>query len=155
MEKGVVPQTLTLQNLPSTRPQWRKSNMLGFLAVSFIFWLLLTSLPYCQFGHLIPEASGRTVSGHGDSWCPLPEAAVPRNDTLKGSEHLMSSEQLALQAERLSTAVRIPTESYDDSGDVDRDSRWVRFHDFHIALRQLFPLVYVNTRVTRLQSISN
>lgn len=79
-------------------------------------------------------------------WCPLPDVVVPHDDGLKPSHHLMSLEQRSLQIERLTSAVRIPTESYDDNGGVDEDPRWATFGDFHDVLQRLFPLVYVNLR---------
>ncbi|KAI1779138.1 carboxypeptidase S [Hypoxylon cercidicola] len=77
-----------------------------------------------------------------DKWCPLPDVTVPGGDGLRTSDHFMSSPQLKLQVERLSAAVRVPTESYDDNGDVDEDPRWATFQDFHEVLEQLFPLVH-------------
>lgn len=42
---------------------------------------------------------------------------------------------------RLQGAVQIPTESFDDMGEVGEDSRWDIFKDFHAYLEQTFPLV--------------
>lgn len=53
----------------------------------------------------------------------------------------MRDEQLALQVKRLSAAVQVPTESYDDNGEVDEDPRWETFQQFHNVLQDLFPLV--------------
>ncbi|KAI0172626.1 carboxypeptidase S [Hypoxylon sp. FL1284] len=89
--------------------------------------LLSRSQPY----HDVPE-----------QWCPLPDVIVPGNDGLTSSKHLMTSEQLQLQVQRLSAAVCVPTESYDDNGDVDEDPRWATFGDFHQVLEELFPLVH-------------
>ncbi|OIW26897.1 putative vacuolar carboxypeptidase Cps1 [Coniochaeta ligniaria NRRL 30616] len=75
-------------------------------------------------------------------WCPLPDVVAPRDDGLKPSEHLMGSTQRDLQVRRLSSAVQVPTESYDDNGDVDDDPRWATFGDFHSLLVELFPLVH-------------
>lgn len=38
-------------------------------------------------------------------------------------------------------AVQIPTESFDDMGDVGKDPRWDIFADFHKYLEKSFPLV--------------
>lgn len=77
-----------------------------------------------------------------EKWCPLPDIIAPKDDGLEPSEHFMSSRQLQLQVQRLSAAIRIPTESYDDNGNVDEDPRWETFQDFHQVLKQLFPLVH-------------
>lgn len=86
-------------------------------------------------------SGGRAYRDDPEKWCPLPDVTVPGDDGLKTSEHFISSRQLELQVERLSAAVRVPTESYDDNGDVDEDPRWATFQDFHQVLEQLFPLV--------------
>lgn len=87
----------------------------------------------------------QTRSGAAD-WCPLPDVVAPRDDGLKPSEHLMGSRQRDLQVRRLSSAVRVPTESYDDNGSVDDDPRWATFGDFHSLLAELFPLVYASSQ---------
>ncbi|KAI1482302.1 carboxypeptidase S [Daldinia eschscholtzii] len=86
--------------------------------------------------------NGHSYNSDPEQWCPLPDVAVPEDDSLKPSEHFINSEQLELQVQRLSAAVRVPTESYDDNGDVDEDPRWKPFEDFHQVLKQLFPLVH-------------
>ncbi|KAI0841219.1 carboxypeptidase S [Hypoxylon sp. FL0890] len=86
-------------------------------------------------------SGGQPYYDDPEKWCPLPDVTVPRDD-LRSSEHFMNSEQLQLQVRRLSAAVRVPTESYDDNGDVDEDPRWETFDKFHQVLEQLFPLVH-------------
>ncbi|EMR68640.1 putative vacuolar carboxypeptidase protein [Eutypa lata UCREL1] len=56
----------------------------------------------------------------------------------------MSPEQLQLQIDRLTAAVQVPTESFDDNGDANEDPRWETFEDFHKVLSELFPLVHSN-----------
>jgi len=56
-------------------------------------------------------------------------------------------EYLDQQIQRLSAAIKCPTESFDDNGDVDEDSRWRKFDLFHDVLRDLFPLVHEHTNV--------
>lgn len=78
-----------------------------------------------------------------DLWCPLPNVTSSSDDSLKPSDHLMSPEQRQLQVRRLTAAVHVPTESFDDNGDVNQDPRWETFDDFHQVLSDLFPLVCV------------
>jgi Gly-Xaa carboxypeptidase len=86
-------------------------------------------------------------TGYGAvDWCPLPDIVAPRNDGLQPSEHLMESRQRDLQVRRLSSAVRVPTESYDNNGGVDDDPRWATFDDFHSVLAELFPLMYASSQ---------
>ncbi|KND88095.1 Carboxypeptidase S [Tolypocladium ophioglossoides CBS 100239] len=80
-----------------------------------------------------------------DTWCRLPDVVAPQDDGLRISKHFMGSTALALQVERLSAAVQVPTESHDDGGRVDEDPRWAVFGDFHGVLERLFPLVYATS----------
>ncbi|KAG5724904.1 Carboxypeptidase S [Termitomyces sp. T112] len=48
----------------------------------------------------------------------------------------------AKAVEWISGAVRVPTESYDDMGDVGEDPRWEAFVPFHDYLLKSFPLVH-------------
>lgn len=78
-----------------------------------------------------------------NDWCPLPDVKEPGGDGLKHSDHFNSPDVRVKQVERLAAAVKVPTESFDDNGDVDTDPRWKTFDDFHHILEDLFPLVYV------------
>ena len=78
-----------------------------------------------------------------DSWCPLPAPVAPGSSTsLPPSKDISGESWIEKQVERLSAAVNVPTQSYDDNGDVDIDPRWRPFEDFHVMLRQLFPNVH-------------
>jgi Gly-Xaa carboxypeptidase len=48
---------------------------------------------------------------------------------------------------RLSAAVQIPTESFDDMGPIGADERWDVFYDFAAYLRATFPLVHAHLRL--------
>lgn len=76
-----------------------------------------------------------------ESWCPIPDLVRTPDDGLEPGDHLLSQEQLLLQVHRLSEAVQISTESYDDNGSVEEDSRWRVFSKFHEVLEKLFPLL--------------
>ncbi|KAI1137766.1 putative vacuolar carboxypeptidase Cps1 [Hypoxylon sp. FL0543] len=92
--------------------------------------------------YLNRSPGGQTLYDDPEKWCPLPDVTVPRDDGLKSSEHFINSEQLQLQVRRLSEAVHVPTESYDDNGDVNEDPRWETFSEFHRVLERLFPLAH-------------
>ncbi|KAI1460348.1 putative vacuolar carboxypeptidase Cps1 [Annulohypoxylon moriforme] len=95
-------------------------------------------------GHCLKSStSGRLYRSDPEKWCPLPNITSPaEDDGLKSSEHFMDSREFQLAVERLSAAVRVPTESFDDNGDVDEDPRWATFDDLHYVLEKLFPLVH-------------
>ena len=83
---------------------------------------------------------------HGDfeSWCPLadPDSMKASDDHLRSSKEFSLDASLKKQVERLSAAVKCPTESFDDNGDVDEDPRWRTFDGFHDTLKDLFPLLH-------------
>lgn len=74
--------------------------------------------------------------------CILPEPHAPSGeDGLYPSSHFWNSEIMTLQIHRLSEAVKIPSVSYDDMGDVHNDTRWLVFEELHAVLESLFPRV--------------
>lgn len=84
-----------------------------------------------------------------EAWCPLPPAVSPAKSigddevsSLPPSEDISGKAWIERQVERLSAAVNIPTESYDDNGDVEEDPRWRTFPEFHTVLKKLFPEVH-------------
>jgi hypothetical protein len=79
------------------------------------------------------------------TWCPVPQIPAPSQDGLNSSADFGNDEDLIKeQVERLSAAVNIPTISYDDNGDVDKDPRWHAFVTLHEVLKEQFPRVYAN-----------
>lgn len=78
-----------------------------------------------------------------DSWCPIPapEDIRHRGHGLRPSLDFQKPESIELQVKRLSAAVLVPTESWDDNDDVDVDPRWKNFDEFHRVLKKLFPKV--------------
>ncbi|KAF4121419.1 hypothetical protein GMORB2_1826 [Geosmithia morbida] len=125
----------------NSRPQARKS-LLGLVALVLFIGLVFTPFPYSHAPNRILGSFRENSYNAYDSWCPLSDPVVSHNDSLKESEHLFSDVQRSLQVKRLSTAVRVPTESYDDNGEVDEDPRWETFLKFHSVLEHLFPLVH-------------
>lgn len=88
--------------------------------------------------------------------CVQPDALFPsagRHGALdKAYEHLSSSAFRNASIERLSGAVRIPTQTFDDLGDVGEDSRWDVFFDFYAYLEQTFPRIHRKLRVEKINT---
>jgi Gly-Xaa carboxypeptidase len=84
-----------------------------------------------------------------DTWCPVPQIPAQLQDGLKSSADFGNDEDLIKQqVERLSAAVNIPTISYDDNDDVDKDPRWHAFVTLHEVLKKQFLRVYADaTRI--------
>ena len=56
-------------------------------------------------------------------------------------DEISSGAFLDKSVKRMQGAVKIPTESFDDMGEVGEDDRWDIFKDFHAYLEKTFPLV--------------
>jgi hypothetical protein len=65
---------------------------------------------------------------------------LPHDDISKALEKALSSEHYRKEsADRLTGAVQIATESFDDMGPVGDDKRWDIFQDFHDYLEKSYP----------------
>ena len=74
--------------------------------------------------------------------CDIPPAVRPSDDGLPSAQEMFSGEDaLSKQVERHAAIVKIPTISYDDSGEPGEDPRWNVFHELHRAFAYLYPHV--------------
>ena len=87
-----------------------------------------------------------------ESWCPLPQIVSPTksigadaSSLLPPSKDISGDAWVKRQVARLSAAANVPTESYDDNGEVEEDSRWRTFSELHTVLEGLFPEVHAKT----------
>ncbi|KAF2706189.1 vacuolar carboxypeptidase-like protein Cps1 [Pleomassaria siparia CBS 279.74] len=89
-----------------------------------------------------PSTSPRRTSS---PQCPQVEPLFP-SATTDELDHMANVLQLDtfrnLSIQRLSGAVQIPTESFDDMGEVGKDPRWDIFGPFAAYLEKTFPLVH-------------
>ena len=87
-----------------------------------------------DYGIRLPE-SGGLCKQH--EW-----KKIPNDHISKALEDLLDSKDFEeAAARRLSGAVQIPTESFDDMGPVGEDPRWTIFYEFHHYLQTTYPLV--------------
>ena len=116
------------------KEDWHKVTL--FVVAIVVLWQ--------GFVHFGPSGSMTTARHSFDSWCPLPETdtLVATQDNLIPSSELTTNVSLKRQVERLSAAVKCPTENFDDNGNVDVDPRWKTFDKFHKVLKDLFQLVH-------------
>lgn len=78
-----------------------------------------------------------------DSWCPLPTPSQSPSDGLKASHRFADEDFRKRQIVRLTAAVNVPTETFQNSGEVGSDPRFKTFQQLHDLLRKQFPLVFV------------
>jgi hypothetical protein len=109
------------------------ASILTFILL--IFWTLPT--------REVPSdlQNNRNSDPDVNSWCPIPERPAIIKDGLKPSFLFIDHKFVEKQVERLSEAVNVPTVSYGDFGNVEKDERFEPFHKFHVVLEGLFPLV--------------
>jgi Gly-Xaa carboxypeptidase len=124
---------------------WHRASLIA--GAFLISWLCVATLfpssrpSMAVFSH----DKGSTI----DSWCPFPQTVSPAKSgrdeitsSLPPSKDISGKDWIGRQVERLSAAVNVPTESYDDNGDVEEDPRWRTFPELHTALQSLFPEVH-------------
>lgn len=83
----------------------------------------------------VPDPGGICEQSHMKQ---LPDDDISRalGTALRSEDYLRDSVQ------RLSGAVQIPTESFDDMGPVGEDPRWEAFQEFRNYLAKIYPNVY-------------
>ncbi|KAH8648179.1 hypothetical protein BGZ60DRAFT_223907 [Tricladium varicosporioides] len=113
-------------------------HTVALLSILTIFW--------CRFaGHF---QTSRHIPSHRfyEPKCPPQEIISPKlhpEITEQNVEKLFKSEEFhKLSVERLAGAVKIPSEDFDDMGEVGEDKRWDVFFDIEDYFRQTFPLLY-------------
>ncbi|KAK8206776.1 hypothetical protein M8818_004610 [Zalaria obscura] len=124
----------------------------------FVWWKLVIFLvvTFLLISFAVPSGrealsglhSHSSVDKDLESWCPLPDPPKQSNDTLRNLTLFQDEAALELQVERLSAAVNVPTQSYDDESDVD-DKKWATFEQLHSVLEKLFPLVHNRLKLER------
>lgn len=123
---------------------------LGLLLCAF--WFLLR--------HYITKAS--TPSWHNglnvaklEPRCTQVEPLLPAKSTKElddMSEYLESDAFKAIAIKRLSGAVKLPTQSFDDMGKIGVDARWDIFYSFADYLSDTFPLVHATLRLDKVNT---
>ncbi|PVI05162.1 carboxypeptidase S [Periconia macrospinosa] len=87
--------------------------------------------------------------------CPQVEPLYPSQTTkeLDDLEDYLKSDSFRSKSiERLSGAVQIPTQSFDDSGNVGEDPRWDIFYSFADYLSTTFPLVHSTLQLEKVNT---
>ncbi|KAF2025898.1 carboxypeptidase S [Setomelanomma holmii] len=131
---------------PSNRVGQLTFVKLGLFVVAF--WLLLRrhttelSTPW-------DRRPGPTVSSPR---CPQVSPLKSSHQTKELEETQAYLESVAfreLAVQRLSGAVKISTQSYDDMGDIGADPRWDIFYEFSDYLSKTFPLVHATLQLDK------
>lgn len=150
MEKQYSDSTLPF---PSQSAAARPSSRWGIRKLT---WATITlAATYIAATHLkrwAKESSVPPVS-FGNQ-CVQPDALVPKDspELAKAFDYISSAAFRNASIERLSGAVKIRTESFDDLGPIGDDERWEVFYGFHEYLVQTFPLVHEKLQVEKINT---
>ena len=119
-------------------------------------WIVAALLLLLFIGLLAIPKPGGTQNDDDNDWddlAPVPDSKglckqsnfvdLPDDELSKTLERTLKNEEyIQGSADRLSGAVRIATESFDDMGPVGEDPRWDIFQEFHDYLEKTYPLMY-------------
>jgi Gly-Xaa carboxypeptidase len=89
------------------------------------------------------------------SRCPQVEPLFPakRTKELDDTEDYLNSAAFRdVAIDRLSGAVQIPTQSFDDMGEVEEDPRWTIFESFAGYLAKTFPLTHASLQLEKVNT---
>ncbi|KAK4173360.1 putative carboxypeptidase [Triangularia setosa] len=86
--------------------------------------------------------------------CAQPEPLFPgQNEELDRLVDIIEGDAFRnASVDRLSGAVQVKTESFDDLGEVGQDPRWEVFFNFHKYLEKTFPLIYERLLVEKINT---
>lgn len=139
-----------LPQQPSPAPKKSRRWLIPFLLIGC--WVLATYgtryVPHRGHGHR-PHRHG--WHGHADgsaaaaARCPQVEPLRPalKSTQLDEMDNFLASQEFRdITVERIAGAIRIPSESYDDMGEVGEDKRWDVMFDIAAYLEKTFPHVH-------------
>lgn len=125
----------------------RRARSLSKRFVSCIFLIFLISA-IAQVYVIFPEEHSpgpKSGKKHGKLLCAQVPALYPANqsdEVDKLDSFFLSDEFRNLSSTRLTGAVQIPTESFDDLGPIGQDERWEIMYKFADYLKQTYPVVH-------------
>lgn len=146
MAKGWEKQTLMEEH-----PRRQRTNSRSWPGLVLI--LIFIALLHYHFYDKSPQLSHRPASL--EPKCPQVEPLFPTKSTkeLDDMEDYLKSEEFRNKSiKRLSGAVQIPTQSFDDLGSVGVDPRWDIFYSFADYLSHTFPLVHATLQLEKINT---
>ena len=155
MEKGI---SLPVAHTPTPAPTCNTTRCNSFktIAKALALGLPLYALYAWNTNQsVLPSALTR---GGADvnfaSQCVQPSPLNPsKNDALDKAYAFLSTDKfLNASVARLSGAVRVKSESFDDLGAIGEDPRWDVFYDFAAYLKKTFPLIHSKLQVDKVNT---
>lgn len=143
-------------NMPAVRDVSLSRASKFILSCLMVLWSLFLALNSLLRGSfradntrgLLHPSINSTVCPQWDALYPIINAQIDAE-----LDNIFASTDFKLHTiDLLAGAVRIPTESHDNSGPVGEDSVWDSFADLHEYLERAFPLVYAKLNVTKINT---
>jgi len=121
-----------------------------------IAWALMSlSLAYLILSGTSPQTwwSAKSPPNYA-AQCVQPDALFPKDnaDLTKAFDFISSPEFKNATIKRLSDAVKIKTETFDDLGEIGVDKRWEVFYGFSEYLEKTFPTVHEKLKVEKVNT---
>jgi Gly-Xaa carboxypeptidase len=144
MEKSLPTQEQPSRPAPASKRRIVAGILLPLAILSYYF--APSTLP--------PLASVSGSHGLQTSQCAQPAPLVPAgSDELDEAFKYISSEAFRNGTiARLSGAVRVPTQSFDDLGEIGKDERWDVMYNFADYLKATFPRVHKDLKVEKVNT---
>lgn len=143
-------QPLPVRNSASHRVSIRKPLACGLLLLGTVSFF-----SYNYVNRLVAHPWPTNTAVSSEPRCPQVKPLVPSKNTKELDDmwdYLNSDTFFNKSIERLSGAVQIPTQSYDDMGEVGADPRWDIFHSLGDYLEKSFPAVYKTLEVEKVNT---
>ncbi|RMZ88542.1 hypothetical protein DV736_g4236, partial [Chaetothyriales sp. CBS 134916] len=155
--KVVLPIT---SNDVNREPAKGKSHRAPFAALGFLALLFGAGVWGSQgFTHSLSIKTPRVCHPSRDqvdaTACLQVPALLPSAQTLALidlDEYVQSEKFLNISVARLSGAVQIPTESFDDLGPIGEDKRWEVMYEFAAYLKETFPVTHETVQLEKVNT---
>lgn len=152
MEKGI---SLPVAHAPMpARESNTRCTSLKTVAKALALGLPLYALYAWHTNQAVIPSLSRDANVNFASQCVQPSPLKPsQNDGLDKAYDFLSTEKfLNASVARLSGAVRVKSESFDDLGAIGEDPRWDVFYDFAAYLKKTFPLIHSKLQVDKVNT---
>ena len=137
---------------PRAAPKSRRSAAGIIALLIFAIYFLIPSLLPDSTHRLLPYPSFKKPTGP-QCLQPAPLLPVPGDANLDRMYDYLSTPAFRnASIIRLSGAVRIDTQSFDDMGKIGEDKRWDTMYDFHGYLMATFPRVHEKLKVEKVNT---
>ncbi|USP81528.1 hypothetical protein yc1106_08802 [Curvularia clavata] len=141
--------------LPAASHPPKASSKRKFVTSAVLCLAALALVRNCVITTSIWHLPSTSSKNELESQCPQAEPLFPSRKTkeLNDMESYLASDDFRDAAiKRLSGAVEIPTQSYDDMGEVGADPRWDIFYSFADYLSKTYPLVHAKLQLEKVNT---